>query len=247
MLRLILLISVCALLWTIESVAPRVRFRPARRRRLLPNVGLAVILVATNLALAGVTASVSLFAEAHRIVALPVWAQLLAGIVALDLFAYAAHVAMHKSTLGWRFHRVHHSDAEVDVTTAFRQHPGESLWRIAAQLPPILLLGIPFWAVVVYLTLSTLNAQLEHANVRVPARLDAIVRTLFVTPDMHKAHHSRSQRETDTNYANIFSIWDRLFATYTARTNFETLRNGLDGYDEPGEKFGGLLALPFRR
>ena len=247
MVRLALLIVVCALLWTLESIAPRVRFRPDRRRRVLPNVGLTVLLVATNLALSVVTASAASFAEMHRLFELPSWAQFLAGIVALDFFAYAAHVAMHKSMLGWRFHRVHHSDTEVDVTTAFRQHPGESLWRIAAQLPPILLLGIPFWVVVVYLTLSTLNAQLEHANVRVPARLDAIARVLFVTPDMHKVHHSRRQHETDTNYANIFSIWDRLFATYTRRTDFTTLRYGLDGFDEAGEKLGGLLAIPFQR
>jgi sterol desaturase/sphingolipid hydroxylase (fatty acid hydroxylase superfamily) len=99
----------------------------------------------------------------------------------------------------------------------------------------------------VYLTLSTLNAQLEHANVRVPAQLDAALRTLLVTPEMHKVHHSRRQAETDSNYANIFSIWDRVFTTYTARTEFATLRYGLDGFDESGSRFGGLLAIPFQR
>ena len=105
-----------------------------------------------------------------------------------------------------QFHRVHHSEREVNVTTAFRQHPGESLWRIFWQMLAILIFGLPLWVVVMYLMLSGLNAQLEHANIRVNGFLDRMVRLLFVTPNMHKVHHSREQKETDTNYANIFSL-----------------------------------------
>jgi protein-tyrosine-phosphatase len=172
------------------------------------------------------------------------WSRALLGIAALDLATYVAHVAMHKSPFAWRFHRVHHSESEVDVTTAFRQHHGETLWRVAWQLPPILLLGLPFGVVVLYLTLSTLNAQLEHANLRVPDRLDRIVRRLFVTPNMHKVHHSRLQPETDSNYANIFSLWDRLFGTYTRDADLGALRYGLEGFDE-NQTLRRLLRLPF--
>ena len=166
--------------------------------------------------------------------------------MALDFSAYVAHVLLHKVPFAWRFHRVHHSDEAVDVTTAFRQHPGETLWRVLWQLPAILLLGLPLSTVAVYLALSAVNAQLEHANLRVPEPLDRLLRLLFVTPNMHKVHHSRLQPETDSNYANIFSVWDRLFGTYTRHVDFGTLRYGLD--DVAGAaRLCGLLRMPFAR
>src|SRR5688572_19625825 len=236
--RLILLIGVCALLWSLESIWPLQRYRPSRLRRSLPNVALAVLVVALNLALSFLVAAVSEVFAAGNMSVLNV----VVGIAALDLAAYTAHVLMHKSAFAWRFHRVHHSEAEVDVTTAFRQHPGETLWRVAWQLLPVIVLGLPFGVVVLYLTLSTLNAQLEHANLRVPERVDRILRWLFVTPNMHKVHHSRLQRETDSNYSNIFSIWDRVFGTYTRKADLRSLRYGLDGFDQLSRQtFRGLL------
>ena len=247
--RLLLLVIVCAVLWSIESVAPLYRFGEGRMRRALPNIGLTVLLVLTNLLLSFLAASAAAFAETHRLgvlfpAQLPVWMNVVIGVAALDFFAYVAHVLMHKIPLGWRFHRVHHSDEAVDVTTAFRQHPGESLWRIVWQLPAIVLFGLPLWIVAIYLAISAANAQLEHANIRLRPRLDRVLRLLFVTPDMHKAHHSRLQPETDSNYANIFSIWDRLFGTYTREVDFATLRYGLDD-SEDRATFLGLLRMPF--
>jgi sterol desaturase/sphingolipid hydroxylase (fatty acid hydroxylase superfamily) len=177
---------------------------------------------------------------------LPSWLTTLFGIMALDLFTYFAHVLMHKTSLGWRFHRVHHSDKEVNVTTAFRQHPGETVWRILWYVLAIATFGIPPWVVVVYLVVSTLNAQLEHTDTRLFALLDRVLRLLLVTPNMHKVHHSREQIETDSNYSNIFSIWDRIFRTYTATVDFKRLRYGLDGFDDhKKQRLPALLKLPF--
>lgn len=249
--RLLLLVACCAFLWSLESVMPLYRYRENRLRRALPNIALTVMLVLTNLLLSFVAASVSAFVVSNGIgalslVELPLGMDVLLSIAALDFFTYLAHVALHKLPLGWRFHRVHHSDEEVDVTTAFRQHPGETLWRILWQLPAIVLFGIPLWIVVVYLTISSLNAQLEHANLRLREPFDRMLRLLFVTPNMHKVHHSRRQSETDSNYANLFSLWDRMFGTYTWRVDFETLRYGLDGLDgRATQKLTGLLAMPF--
>jgi sterol desaturase/sphingolipid hydroxylase (fatty acid hydroxylase superfamily) len=241
--RLVLLIVVCALLFSLEHIWPLQRYRPSRLRRAWPNVALTALVIVLNVALASLVAAVSAAVAMQTSNLLRV----VIGVAALDLATYAAHVAMHKSAFAWRFHRVHHSDNEVDVTTAFRQHPGETLWRVAWQLPPIVLFALPFGVVVLYLTLSTLNAQLEHANLRVPTRLDRVMRRLFVTPDMHKVHHSRLRRETDSNYANIFSLWDRLFGTYTGGADLAALRYGLDGFDQPStQSVPGLLALPFR-
>jgi sterol desaturase/sphingolipid hydroxylase (fatty acid hydroxylase superfamily) len=249
--RLLLLVALCASLWSLESVLPLYRYRKNRLRRAFPNIVLTVLLIVVNLALSFASALLAATAESQRLgllVLLPLspLATAVLGVVALDLFAYLAHVLLHKSRTGWRFHRVHHSETEVDVTTAFRQHPGETLWRILWQLLAIAVFGLPLWVVTVYLAISALNAQLEHANLKVNESFDALLRLLLVTPNMHKAHHSRQQKETDTNYANIFSFWDRLFGTYTPRTDFQTLRYGLDGFDDEGQQtLRSLLRLPF--
>ncbi|MFK4715977.1 sterol desaturase family protein [Bradyrhizobium elkanii] len=136
----------------------------------------------------------------------------------------------------------------VDVTTAFREHPGETLWRIGWHIAGVLVFGTPAWVLVSYLTLSALNAQFEHANIRLPERLDRWLRLVFVTPNMHKMHHSRHQPETDANYSNLLSIWDRLGGTYHRGPRFAELRYGLDGFDDPEKQsLRGLLKMPFMR
>jgi sterol desaturase/sphingolipid hydroxylase (fatty acid hydroxylase superfamily) len=246
--RVALLIAGCTILWSLESLVPLYHVGTGRLRRALPNVGLTVLLLLTNLSLSFLVASVASFAISHRIgvlflLQLPAWANALIGVVALDLLAYVAHVLMHKAPFAWRFHRVHHSDEAVDVTTAFRQHPGETLWRVLWQLPAIVLFGLPLPIVVLYLTVSAANTQLEHANIRLPETVDRWLRILFVTPNMHKVHHSRLQPETDSNYANIFSVWDRAFGTYTSRIDLLSLRYGLD--DLGRTSFVALLRMPF--
>lgn len=251
--RLIELVLLCSALWGIESIIPLFRYPAGRLRHRIPNVALTAILVFTNFALSFASAGLVAYAGERRIGLLylrplPPLATLACGILALDLLAYLAHVLLRKTALGWRFHRVHHCDPRVDVTTAFRQHPGETVWRIGWQLVGSLLLGVPLWVVAAYLLLSTTNAELEHANVRVPARIDRFVRLLFVTPNMHKVHHSRDQRETDSNYSNIFSVWDRLLGTHTPDANLALLRYGLD--DVEARRAGSLPALlwlPFQR
>ena len=219
--RLLVLIGLCGLLWSLESIAPLYRYQNGRVRHALPNVALAVILVLTNLALSFSSAYLAGFTIRNGLglfplLGLSLLTQTFLGVLALDLLGYFAHVLLHKSWLGWQFHRVHHSESAVDVTTAFRQHPGETVWRLQWQLAGIVAFGIPLWIVIIYLILSALNAQLEHANIKLNSRLDGWLRLVMVTPHMHKSHHSRDQRETDSNYSNIFSFWDRFFGTYTA-------------------------------
>jgi len=248
--RLLTLIVGCAALWSVESVAP-LYLQANRFRRSSPNIALAIILIVTNLAFSFATAGVAAFTAQYHLgilllVKMPLWLATLAGIAALDLFTYVAHVLLHKSSTGWRFHRIHHSDSQVNVTTAFRQHPGETLWRILWQILAIVLFGIPLWMLASYLFISTLNAQLEHANIRVFEPVDRVLRLLFVTPNMHKVHHSRKQFQTDTNYSNILSVWDRMFGTYTARLDFGQLSYGLDGFDQENQQtWRALLKTPF--
>lgn len=249
--RLVMLIALCGLLWALESIIPLYGFRHSRVRHAMPNVMLTLLLVITNLSLSFSSAYLANFSVRHGIgvflfLGLPPWVHIIFGVLALDLFAYLAHVLLHKSWLGWQFHRVHHSENAVDVSTAFRQHPGETIWRILWQLLAIVGFGIPLWIVVVYLSLSGLNAELEHANIRLNTHVDRWLRLLVVTPNMHKVHHSRDQRETDSNYSNIFSLWDRLFGTYTSSIDFRRLNYGLDGFDvKERQTLSGLLKMPF--
>jgi len=249
--RLALLAFLCGLLWSLESLVPLYQYRNSRVRHALPNVALTIILVLTNLALSFSSAYVAVLTERTRVGLLTLfvmspWVHALIGIAALDLLTYFAHLLLHKSWFGWQFHRVHHSENAVDVTTAFRQHPGETVWRLLWQLAAIALFGIPSWIVVIYLSLSALNAQLEHANIRLNGAVDRFLRLLLVTPNMHKVHHSRDQKETDSNYSNIFSLWDRIFCTYTSATDFGKLSYGLDGFDvKERQTLGGLLKMPF--
>lgn len=249
--RFLVLILGCAVLWCAESLIPLYNYEKHRLRRVLPNIGMAAILVFTNLTLSFTVGMATSFTSENRFGLLFLenispWLFAILGVMALDLFAYFGHLLLHKSCLGWQFHRVHHSDKEVNVTTAFRQHPGETVWRTLWYVLAIGTFGIPMWVIVIYLALSTLNAQLEHANIKLTEPLDRLLRLVFVTPNMHKVHHSRQQIETDTNYSNIFSVWDRIFGTYTSTIDFNRLRYGLDGFDDRRKQtLAALLRTPF--
>lgn len=235
-----------------RTVRPSTRHRSERWQHIRPNLALTGLLLAVNFALdrlalaAGVAPGVDGASLLDR-AGLPGWANVLLVVVALDGLAYLAHVLMHKLPPAWRFHRVHHSDADVDVTTAFRQHPLETVWRYSFLVAGALALGASTSSVAVYLALSALNAQVEHADVSLPWRVDRLIRMLFSTPAMHRVHHSQAQAETDTNYSNIFSFWDRLFGTYRVPRAGERITCGLEECDAARQRTIGLLALPFGR
>jgi sterol desaturase/sphingolipid hydroxylase (fatty acid hydroxylase superfamily) len=251
--RLAVLVASCALLSSMEALFPLFQYRRGRLWRALPNLMLAAGVVLVNIGFASVTAWLSaLVMRKHFGLLVPMrshaWALLVLSVAGLDFFAYLSHVLLHKLPLGWKFHRVHHSEREVDVTTAFRQHPGETLWRVLWQWAGTAAFGLPFWVIPVYLSLSSVNALLEHANLRMSDRLDRCLRLLIVTPNMHKIHHSRLPVETDSNYSNIFSVWDRLCGTHTAWTDCRNLRYGLEGFDDDRKQaLSSLVTEPFRR
>ncbi len=166
-------------------------------------------------------------------------------ILALDFSTYLAHRWMHTVPLLWRFHRVHHIDTQIDATTAFREHPLECAWRFTFTLVPAIALGLPAEAVAIYRMTSGINAVFEHMDVKLWPPLDRLLVLLFVTPNMHKLHHSRIPAETDSNYANLLSINDRLFGSFTSPELAHRCDYGLDGY-HGGEGIGTLLKLPAR-
>jgi sterol desaturase/sphingolipid hydroxylase (fatty acid hydroxylase superfamily) len=237
----------------VAALETGIPLRARQRAHLRTNLALTLLTLATN-ALANtvlVTALVRLEPAGFGLLRLAAWPPLLTAavtITALDLGAYAVHVAMHKVPVLWRVHAVHHADPAVDVTTSLRQHPGEGVLRYGAMAGVAVALGATPGAFAVYRLWSALNALLEHANVRPPLRLDALCSLVVATPNMHKVHHSRWCEETDSNYGNIFALFDRFFATFTPSERGPHVTFGLDGFDDPARQTtAALLALPFQR
>ena len=222
------------------------------RAHLGPNLVLTFLTFATNafFNVALVTVLIWQYANGVGLVHAFAFPPLVTGaivLVTLDFSFYVAHVAMHKILAFWRFHSVHHSDPAVDVTTTIRQHPGEGVIRYAFMAGFACALGASPVVFAVYRIWSALNGLVEHANIRVPAWLDRVLSLVTTWPNMHKIHHSRSARETDTNYGNIFSLFDRIFRTFTPSHRGVNIVYGLDGYDDPAtQTTAGLLAVPFR-
>src|SRR5436305_6712832 len=178
----------------------------------------------------------------------PMWLAIATGIVVLDFsVGYLSHRTMHMWPAMWRFHQGHHSDPFVDVTTTYRTHPVETVWRFLFAIVPVWVLGLPAEAVLVQRLLQATNGVIEHANIRLWAPLDRLLSLVWVTPNVHKIHHSREVAETNSNYANLLTLYDRLLGTYTPAERAASVVYGLDGADpERVGTFPGLLAMPFR-
>ena len=199
---------------------------------------------------AGVAAAVVPFPSSGLLAGsgLPTGAQLLFGVVVLDFaYGYAAHRTLHAWPSLWRFHRVHHSDPFVDVTTSYRTHPVEIVWRHVWLFLAAWAVGVPAAALGIFRVASAVNGVLEHANIRVRPGVDALVSWVWVTPNMHKIHHSRVRAETDSNYGNLFTLHDRLLGTFVPTSRAGTVHYGLDDV-APAEvrSFATLVALPWR-
>ncbi|MEE2680960.1 MAG: sterol desaturase family protein [Planctomycetota bacterium] len=149
----------------------------------------------------------------------------------LDFWGYVFHVLAHRMPLLWRFHALHHNADRFEVTLAVRFHAVEIAVQALASLPIYYIMGISIQEILIYQLFLVPLAFFHHWNVRLPALLERTLCLVLVTPGMHVIHHSRWDRETDSNYAPIFSFWDRLFGSYRWRDRPETVSVGLDGFD----------------
>jgi len=179
-------------------------------------------------------------------VELPLWLEVLLGIMLLDLIAqYFVHFLLHKVSFMWKFHMVHHSDTEVDVTTGTRHHPGDYVFREIFALMAILIGGIPFGVYALYRIITVIMTYWTHSNLNMPPALDKVISYVFVTPNMHKFHHHFERPWTDTNFGNIFSVWDRVFQTFVY-DDPQKIKYGLDVLDDrTANDIGYQLKVPF--
>jgi sterol desaturase/sphingolipid hydroxylase (fatty acid hydroxylase superfamily) len=184
-----------------------------------------------------------------HLVALPQPLSLLVAVVLLDLAIWAQHVVFHRVPLLWRLHRMHHADVDLDVTSGARFHPIEILLSMVVKFAVIALLGAPAAAVLAFEVLLNACAMFNHANVRIAAPVDALLRRLVVTPDMHRVHHSVVRAETDSNFGFCLSWWDRIFGTYRAQpaAGQYAMTIGLETFRAPEEaRLDRLVTQPFR-
>ncbi|MFU8892974.1 MAG: sterol desaturase family protein [Luteolibacter sp.] len=176
---------------------------------------------------------------------LPAWFAWPLAILLFDAWTYYWHRINHRIPFLWRFHRVHHSDPHMDVTTANRFHTGEIVMSSILRIPLIILLGASIGQLALYELLMFAVVQFHHANITVSAKWDRILRLFIVTPYMHKVHHSRWQPETDSNYSSLLSVWDRIFRSFRINEKPETIHLGLDEFDTPADQtLPGMLKTP---
>ena len=178
-----------------------------------------------------------------------VWIEIIMVILILDFCIWLQHLLTHKIEFLWRIHRVHHSDTEMDISTAIRFHPIEIALSMALKIGLVYILGADPLSVLIFEILLNGSSIFNHANINIPNRFDKILRFLIVTPDMHRIHHSSDRIEHDTNFGFALSIWDHMFRTYKLRPerNHKEMEVGLNWQDEKPEKLGWSLSLPFKK
>ncbi|MGB0133459.1 sterol desaturase family protein [Dokdonella sp.] len=253
--RFLLVGSVLVTLLAIQHWLPRRGESgiPWRRAR---NIGLALIAAAIIYLILPLTAvGFSMLVEDSElgffnIVHLPSAAELVIGVVILDLAIYWQHRWMHRLPWLWRLHRVHHSDTQFDATLGLRFHPLEIILSLLYKCLVIGLLGAAPLTVLVYEILLAVFSLFSHADMAIPDRWDRRLRRLVITPDWHRVHHSVHRVETDSNYGNFLSLWDRLFASATEqpRDGHTAMRIGLFEFrDAASQSLRALLANPLAR
>ncbi len=218
--RLTIFLSVLVLMLILESLIPRHSTVDSKPRRLAINfslTGFNVLLV--KLLLGGAAVGLADFAGERgwglfNYLDWPAAVEMVIAILFLELMIYIQHVFLHKIPFFWRFHKVHHSDLDLDVSSGLRFHPLEILGSMIYKLGLVAALGPSVLTVVAFEAILNGMAQFTHSNIKLPLGLDRILRWVFVTPDMHRIHHSVEQNETDSNYGFNMSIWDRLLGTY---------------------------------
>jgi len=248
--------AVLALIVAVEWAVPR-RTRLLQRWQRWPhNVALvAIATLAVRLVIPVAAIGVAGTAEAQgwgflNQVALPDWMKIAIAVIMLDLVIYGQHVAFHAQPSLWRVHRTHHSDPDLDVTTALRFHPVEIMLSLLVKLVAVGVIGASPLAVLIFEVLLNATAMFNHANIALPLPIDAVVRRFLVTPDMHRVHHSIDVRETNSNFGFNLPWWDWLFGTYRAQpaAGHRGMTIGLSEFREGrDQRIDQLLLQPLRR
>jgi sterol desaturase/sphingolipid hydroxylase (fatty acid hydroxylase superfamily) len=253
--RSLILVGGITFFWLLEGSLPLFNFKYKKWQHAIPNLFFTLTTIIVNFGLAFLLVETADWVKATEfgiinwIPNLPLWAYVFLGLFLLDFVgAYLAHYVEHKVKPLWMVHLVHHTDHKVDTTTANRHHPLESVIRFVFTLLGVLIVGTPIAIVMLYQSLSLVATQFSHANIKLPKKVDKVISYILVSPDMHKVHHHYVLPYTDSNYGNIFSVWDRLFGTYMTLDR-ESIVYGVDTFPDEATNSNivDLLKQPFHK
>lgn len=253
--RGLILVGGIAVFWIIENAFPLFKFQYNKINHAGINIFFTVTTIIINfvmafiLLLAADLAIQQNFGILQWLPDMNIWVYTLIGLLLLDFIgAYLVHLIEHKVKFLWRFHLIHHTDTWIDTTSANRHHPGESVIRFFFTVLGVLIVGSPMWMVFLYQSLSVVFSQFNHANIPLPKKLDKLLSYFIISPDMHKVHHHYKLPYTDSNYGNIFSVWDRIFGTYSYLER-DKIVYGVDTHMKPQEHndLSNLLKIPFQK
>jgi len=253
--RALILAGGIAIFWLIESAVPFFKFQYNKWQHAGINIFFTFTTIVINFTLAFILLKTANYVDVNNFGILQWLPQMnlflytIIGLLLMDFIgAYLAHFTEHKIKLLWRFHLIHHSDTYIDTTSGNRHHPGESVIRFIFTTLAVLIVGSPMWMVFMYQTMSVVATQFNHANICLPKKLDKLISYILVSPDMHKIHHHYKLPYTDSNYGNIFSVWDRIFGTFSYMER-ETIVYGIDTHMNPNEnnRLMNLLKIPFQK
>tara|TARA_Y100000287_G_scaffold185010_1_gene187165 strand:- start:671 stop:1507 length:837 start_codon:yes stop_codon:yes gene_type:complete len=253
--RSILIVGGITIFWFLEGLFPLVRFNYKKWQHAIPNFFFTLTTIVINLSMAFLLLNTSdwtihnNFGLLQWIPGLTLWGEIILGVLLLDFVgAYLPHYTEHRIKPLWMIHLVHHSDPNVDTTTANRHHPLESIIRFLFTLLGVFIIGTSIGIVMLYQALSLVSTQFNHANIRLPKKLDQWISYIIVSPDMHKIHHHYRLPYTDTNFGNIFSIWDRMLGTFSNYER-EKIIYGVDVFpdEKKNSQIKSLLKQPFEK
>lgn len=253
--RSLILVGGITFFWLLEGSLPLFNFTYKKWKHAIPNFFFTLTTIIINFGLAFLLVASADWVDQNQfgiinwIPNLPLWAYVFLGVLLLDFVgAYLAHYVEHKVKPLWMIHLVHHTDHNVDTTTANRHHPLESVIRFVFTLAGVFVVGTPIAIVMLYQSLSLVATQFSHANIKLPKRVDVALSYVIVSPDMHKVHHHYVLPYTDSNYGNIFSIWDRLFGTFMTLER-DAIVYGVDTFpdEKQNSNIKDLLKQPFHK
>ena len=255
--RSIMLVSGITLFWLLEGAIPLFKFNYKKWKHAIPNLFFTLTTIIINFGLAFLLLWSADWVSTNNFGVInwlfpdsqPLWVYILIGVLLLDFFgAYLAHYVEHRVKPLWMVHLVHHTDHKVDTTTANRHHPIESVIRFTFTLFGVFVVGTPIAIVMLYQAMSLIFTQFTHANIKLSKKTDKLLSYVLISPDMHKIHHHYRLPYTDSNYGNIFSIWDRLLGTYMYMDR-EKLVYGVDVFpdEQKNTNIKELLKQPFQK
>jgi len=257
-LRLTFFLSILIILIMAEILFPKKKRIYNRKDRWITNglitlintasvniVHIAIPLIAIVAAIDVSNGKMGLF----NIINFPIWIEIILTVIILDFIIWGQHLLSHKIPFVWRFHRMHHTDRDLDVTTAVRFHPFEIIFSMFIKITSIYILGASAIAVIIFEIMLNGMAMFNHANLRIPFRIENILRKFIVTPDLHRIHHSIYIDEHNKNFGFSLSIWDKIFKCYLdqPRDGHKDMKLGLKWQNDKPTKLGWSLWIPFKK